>query len=57
MSFQSPSPRRMEASPGRWAGGVAMVLGPLLMLTGALVRVCFVFFFPLNSPRTSGIRG
>lgn len=47
----------MEASPGRWAGGVAMVLGPLLMLTGALVRVCFVFFFPLNSPRTSGIRG
>ncbi|MFF3121333.1 hypothetical protein ACFVRD_02900 [Streptomyces sp. NPDC057908] len=36
----------MEAFPGRWVGGVAMVLGPLLMLAGALVRVRSDFFFP-----------
>lgn len=46
---------RMEAFPGRWVGGVAMVLGPLLMLAGALLRVRFDFFFPHSSPRTSGI--
>lgn len=32
--------------PGRWVGGVAMVLGPLLMLAGALLRVRTEFFFP-----------
>ncbi|MEU8708351.1 hypothetical protein [Streptomyces sp. NPDC048565] len=37
---------RMEAFPGRWVGGVAMVLGPPLMLAGALLRVRFDFFFP-----------
>ncbi|MEV6476119.1 hypothetical protein [Streptomyces sp. NPDC051657] len=37
---------RMEAFPGRWVGGVAMVLGPLLMLAGALTRVRSDFFFP-----------
>jgi hypothetical protein len=37
---------RMEAFPGRWVGGIAMVLGPLLMLAGALMRVRFDFFFP-----------
>ncbi|MFI6089686.1 hypothetical protein [Streptomyces sp. NPDC051218] len=37
---------RMEAFPGRWVGGVAMVLGPVLMLAGALLRVRFDFFFP-----------
>ncbi|MEE1808604.1 hypothetical protein [Streptomyces sp. BE133] len=36
----------MEAFPGRWVGGVAMVLGPLLMPAGALVRVRSDFFFP-----------
>ncbi|MFE7399720.1 hypothetical protein [Streptomyces sp. NPDC057557] len=36
----------MEAFPGRWVGGVAMVLGPLLMLAGALARVRSDFFFP-----------
>ncbi|MFD6193407.1 hypothetical protein [Streptomyces sp. NPDC060275] len=32
--------------PGRWVGGTAMVLGPPLMLTGALLRARFHFFFP-----------
>ncbi|WP_256102983.1 hypothetical protein [Streptomyces sp. Ncost-T10-10d] len=36
----------MEAFPGRWVGGVALVLGPLLMLAGALARVRSDFFFP-----------
>ncbi|MGW2111171.1 hypothetical protein [Streptomyces sp. NPDC001948] len=31
---------------GRWAGGTAMVLGPALMLAGALLRVRFHFFYP-----------
>ncbi|MET7853547.1 hypothetical protein ABZT48_36315 [Streptomyces avermitilis] len=30
--------------PGRWVGGTAMVFGPLLMLTGALLRARFHFF-------------
>jgi len=32
--------------PGRWIGGVCLILGPLLMLTGALLRVQFHFFAP-----------
>ncbi|PPS89060.1 hypothetical protein BZZ08_01929 [Streptomyces sp. MH60] len=32
--------------PGRWVGGTAMVLGPLLMLAGALLRARFHFFYP-----------
>ncbi|MDK0522138.1 hypothetical protein [Streptomyces sp. ML-6] len=31
---------------GRWVGGAAMVLAPLLMLAGALLRVRFPFFYP-----------
>ncbi|MFE6889254.1 hypothetical protein [Streptomyces sp. NPDC057694] len=39
---------RLEGTgfPGRWVGGAALVLGPLLMLTGALLRVRFHFFYP-----------
>ncbi|MER5442351.1 hypothetical protein [Streptomyces sp. NPDC002790] len=39
---------RLEAGgfPGRWLGGAALVLGPLLMLTGALLRSPFHFFYP-----------
>jgi hypothetical protein len=39
---------RLEGTgfPGRWVGGTAMVLGPLLMLAGALLRVRFHFFYP-----------
>jgi len=39
-------PDGVEASSGRLVGGVAMVLGPLLMLGGALLRVRSDFFFP-----------
>jgi hypothetical protein len=32
--------------PGRWIGGVALVAGPVLWLTGVLLRLPFHFFFP-----------
>ncbi|MEU4116736.1 hypothetical protein AB0F71_19855 [Kitasatospora sp. NPDC028055] len=32
--------------PGRWVGGASLVLGPLLLFTGVLLRVRFDFFFP-----------
>ncbi|MHC5905835.1 hypothetical protein ACVNF4_18325 [Streptomyces sp. S6] len=32
--------------PGRWVGGASLVLGPLLLLTGMLLRLRFDFFFP-----------
>ncbi len=31
--------------PGRWLGGASMILGPLLLLTGILLRIQFPFFF------------
>lgn len=32
--------------PGRWVGGASMIAGPLLLLSGVLVRLPFHFFFP-----------
>lgn len=32
--------------PGRWVGGTALVVAPLLLLTGVLLRLQFPFFFP-----------
>ncbi len=32
--------------PGRWVGGVSMVLAPVLLLAGVLLRTRFHFFFP-----------
>ncbi|MFC3996297.1 hypothetical protein ACFOVU_10250 [Nocardiopsis sediminis] len=32
--------------PGRWVGGASLVLGPLLLLTGVLLRARYDFFFP-----------
>ncbi|MGW4161115.1 hypothetical protein [Streptomyces sp. NPDC004788] len=32
--------------PGRWVGGASLVLGPLLLLVGVLLRLRFDFFFP-----------
>ena len=32
--------------PGRWVGGASLVLGPLLIAAGALLRVRFHFFAP-----------
>ncbi|MFF7458613.1 hypothetical protein [Kitasatospora sp. NPDC008115] len=55
---QSASPMRKTVSvlpvewageapfPGRWVGGVSLVLGPLLLTTGVLLRWPFDFFFP-----------
>ncbi|MEU0990807.1 hypothetical protein [Streptomyces sp. NPDC005953] len=32
--------------PGRWVGGASLVIGPLLLLAGVLLRLRFDFFFP-----------
>lgn len=32
--------------PGRWMGGASLVLGPVLLLVGVLLRLRFDFFFP-----------
>ncbi|MFB7618397.1 hypothetical protein [Kitasatospora sp. NPDC056181] len=32
--------------PGRWVGGVSLVVGPLLLLAGVLLRVRYDFFYP-----------
>src|SRR5690606_4553961 len=32
--------------PGRWIGGYSLVLAPLLLLAGVLLRLRFPFFFP-----------
>jgi hypothetical protein len=32
--------------PGPWVGGASLILGPLLLLSGVLLRIRFDFFFP-----------
>lgn len=32
--------------PGRWVGGVTMILGPILLCIGIVLRMKFNFFFP-----------
>ena len=32
--------------PGRWLGGLTMIFGPILILTGVVLRFKFNFFFP-----------
>ncbi|TCK85671.1 hypothetical protein [Albibacterium bauzanense] len=32
--------------PGRWIGGISMIVAPLVLLTGVLLRIQFHFFFP-----------
>jgi hypothetical protein len=32
--------------PGPWLGGVSLIIGPCLLLTGALLRLGIPFFFP-----------
>lgn len=43
-----PDPQSAEQHPfpGRWLGGACLIFGPLLLLTGALLRVQFHFFAP-----------
>lgn len=31
--------------PGRWMGGISMILAPMVLLTGVLLRIQFHFFF------------
>ena len=45
----TPVPRTLLAHadfPGRWVAGVSLVLAPLLLLTGVLLRLPHDFFFP-----------
>ena len=32
--------------PGRWIGGISMILAPIVLLTGELLRIQFYFSFP-----------
>jgi hypothetical protein len=46
-SVTSPSHAAPHSGfPGRWVGGTSLVVGPLLVLAGVLLRVRFDFFFP-----------
>ncbi|HHV72901.1 MAG TPA: hypothetical protein GXX38_09910, partial [Clostridia bacterium] len=31
--------------PGRWMGGLSLIIGPLLLLAAALLRIQFYFFY------------
>src|SRR5689334_16584917 len=44
-SSDLPTPL-LEGFPGRWIGGACLILGPLLLLAGAGLRMPFHFFFP-----------
>jgi hypothetical protein len=44
--YVHPLPPGRAPFPGRWVGGVALILGPLVLLTGVLLRLPFHFFFP-----------
>ncbi|MEU9497888.1 hypothetical protein [Streptomyces sp. NPDC048196] len=47
MTVTSPSNTASHSVfPGRWVGGASLIIGPLLVLAGALLRVRFGFFFP-----------
>ncbi|MFD6884982.1 hypothetical protein [Streptomyces sp. NPDC059957] len=39
-------PVEWSGFPGRWAGGVSLIAGPLLLGAGLLLRMPFHFFFP-----------
>lgn len=32
--------------PGRWLGGITMIIGPILLLFGVILRIKYHFFFP-----------
>lgn len=36
----------MAHFPGRWVGGISLVLGPLILLAGIAIRIRYHFFFP-----------
>ncbi|HSK98406.1 MAG TPA: hypothetical protein VK891_17400 [Euzebyales bacterium] len=46
--LEGPSPERVSAGfwfPGRWIGGISLIIGPLLLLAAALLRIRFHFFY------------
>ena len=46
MSSPQPSAHVGFAFPGRWLAGTSLLLGPVLLLSGVLLRARFHFFFP-----------
>ena len=44
--IQQQAAPESTAFPGSWVGGVSLILGPILILTGALLRIRFHFFAP-----------
>ncbi|MBB6394922.1 hypothetical protein BKA00_001836 [Actinomadura coerulea] len=46
MSSTQPPAHVVFAFPGRWLAGTSMLLGPVLLLSGVLLRARFHFFFP-----------
>ena len=46
MPYPITSNTRAFWFPGPWIGGITMVLAPLLLLTGVLLRIRYNFFFP-----------
>lgn len=40
------SERGCSGFPGRWIGGISLILGPIFLLIGVLLRIRFHFFFP-----------
>src|SRR6478609_9648989 len=43
---EAPLPNEDFWFPGRWIGGISMVLAPILFLVGMLLRMQYDFFFP-----------
>jgi hypothetical protein len=46
MSSPQPSAQVVPAFPGRWLAGTSLLLGPVLLLAGVILRARFHFFFP-----------
>ena len=46
MPYQSINSSRGFWFSGPWVGGIALILAPLLLLTGVLLRIRYNFFFP-----------
>ncbi|WP_071394767.1 hypothetical protein [Bacillus tuaregi] len=36
----------LESFPGRWLGGLSLIIAPILLVVAALLRIQFNFFFP-----------
>ena len=48
---ENPSPDKDLATfwfPGRWMGGLSLIIGPLLLLAAALLRIEFHYFYDVQ---------